>query len=198
MNHLTILDPQIYEKTCKRSKFISYSFPVNSENDVRLHLKNVKNEHHSAKHHVYAYILEENGLEKYSDDGEPCGTAGLPILNAIKSTNLTNVLVIIVRYFGGVLLGPNGLRTMYHSGATEVLKKSELIEVIPYENIKIATTYKKLSKVLYVIKQYNGKILENKFENEIYIEAAIPKERLLDLKNTMVHILEGSGSIEII
>ena len=106
----TICEPGQFRETRKRSKFLSFAFPVNSEEEVNFRLKKLKSEFYDAKHIVYAYKLYNPDIQKFSDDGEPSGTGGIPVINAIKSFDLNNILVAVVRYFGGILLGTSGLR----------------------------------------------------------------------------------------
>lgn len=124
MEYKTIKDERIYEESEKRSRFISYSFKISSSDEAYKKLRKVKSIHKNAKHWVYAFILKNGIEEKYCDDGEPSGTGGIPILGVIKSFNLQRVMVIVVRYFGGVLLGTTLLRKKYISGARGVLTES--------------------------------------------------------------------------
>jgi len=113
----------------KKSKFISYAFSVNSEDETKEILKKLKKEHSSATHICYAYVIYSPSLEKCSDDGEPSGTAGKPILDILKRNNLSNVFVAVVRYFGGIKLGAGGLVHAYSNSAKEVIELSEIKEM---------------------------------------------------------------------
>ncbi len=174
----TISENLVFEETEKRSKFISYAFYVDSEDDVRQNLKDVKSKHWDARHWVYAYRLVENSIEKYSDDGEPSGTAGLPVINAIKSFNLQNVLVVVVRYFGGVLLGSTGLRKMYGSGATNVLKNSRKQTCVLCTHVIMNVDYKDYGKVSYNISKNNAFVQDIEYADNIKLDIFIKKEYL--------------------
>lgn len=192
--YLTLSETSVFEETEKRSKFISYAFSINSEEDVRQNLKDIKAKHWNARHWVYAYRLVENNAEKYSDDGEPSGTAGLPVMNAIKSFDLQNVLVIVVRYFGGILLGSAGLRKMYGSGATNVLKNSEKQKLTLCTHVIMSVDYKDYGKVSYNISKNNAIVQNTHYADSIKLDIFIKKEDLdCFLKNCQDYeILEDS------
>ena len=182
----TISKSMVFEETEKRSKFISYAFSVDSEDEVRQNLKDIKAKHWEARHWVYAYRLAENNIEKYSDDGEPSGTAGLPVMNAIKSFGLQNILIIVVRYFGGVLLGSSGLRKMYGSGAAGVLKKSEIKTCVLCKHIIIHTEYKEYDKVSYILSKIGALVENAEYQDKIKLDVFVKKEDLdLILQNCL-------------
>lgn len=174
----TISENSVFEETEKRSRFISCAFPINSEEDVRKNLKDIKSKHWDARHWVYAYRLAENNVEKYSDDGEPSGTAGLPVMNAIKSFDLQNILVIVVRYFGGVLLGTLGLRKMYSSGALSVLKNSEKKTLTLCKHVIMNVDYKDYGKVSYNISKNDAIVRDIDYADNIKLDIFIKKENL--------------------
>lgn len=171
----TIEKPSVFEETEKRSKFISYSFEIDSIDDVKLRLEMIKSKHWDAKHCVYAYSLKEISAEKFSDDGEPGGTAGMPVLNAIRSEQLTNTLVVVVRYFGGILLGTSGLRKMYSSGAINVLKISNKVLVTLCAEVEIKADYHSFKGATKEISNFGGKVLKVEFGETVQILAVIPK-----------------------
>ncbi len=183
----TISETFVFEETEKRSKFISYAFPVESEEDVRQNLKTVKTKHWDARHWVYAYRLVENDAEKYSDDGEPSGTAGLPVLNAIKKFDLQNILIIVVRYFGGVLLGTAGLRKMYGSGAVGVLEKSEKQVCVLCWHITMNVDYKDYGKVTYEIAKSNALVQNIEYADSIKLDVFVKEESLDSVLKDCLH-----------
>lgn len=144
----------------KGSKFIGYAFPVCSENDVKGKLDIIRNEHPKATHHCYAYRLGKNGdLYRANDDGEPSGSAGLPIYNQLLSNDITDILVIVVRYYGGTKLGVAGLIKAYRETAKEVLSQTE--EIIKKEVflLKITSAYEKQGVMYQLINQFDGKMM---------------------------------------
>ena len=126
----------------KGSKFIAYSFPVHSEDNVKEKLEEVKKLEHSARHHCYAYILNpDKSAQRANDDGEPSSTAGKPILGQILSNDLTNTLIVVVRYFGGVKLGVPGLIRSYKTAALDAISNSEIITKIIKEQFAVSYSY---------------------------------------------------------
>src|ERR1035438_4724191 len=122
----------------KGSKFIAYTFPVKTETEIKAHIEKLKKEHHSARHHCYAYRLHpDKSVYRMNDDGEPSGTAGKPIFGQIQSNDLTDILIVVVRYFGGTLLGVSGLINAYRSAAVEVLKNSTFINKTVIEKYQV-------------------------------------------------------------
>ena len=196
MNYNVIKSESVYEETEKRSKFISYSFKVETASEAAQKLQKIKLLHHAAKHHVYGYILEEN--EKFSDDGEPCGTGGAPIMTAIKSFNLKNVMVIIVRYFGGVLLGTGGLRRMYSSGAMNVLEKSGVLKMEKCSEGILNCNYNQIGMVSNAIVNFDGKILETNYSGEVSIKFYVKNEFFNALKIKLENILRSSDKVNFI
>ena len=188
----TISRESVFEETEKRSKFISYSFKVCTQEDVKDKLNLIKSKHWDAKHHVYAYVLNENSCAKFSDDGEPGGTAGLPVLNAIQSENLKNTLVIVVRYFGGVLLGTSGLRAMYHSGAKNVLEISDKSHFTLCEKSALEVSYSKYGAVLNILESIGSKVLKTDFENNVKILVSVRKTDFKNFKEKILQIPECS------
>lgn len=149
----------------KGSKFISAAYPVSDEDEIRAILEEVRKEHHEAKHHSYAYMLGENGLVwRANDDGEPSGTAGKPILGRIKSYGLTNVLIIVSRYFGGTLLGVSGLINAYKSAAESALGNAEIIDHIILQTYEITYPWAAMNDVMKIIKEENIIQKEHQFD----------------------------------
>lgn len=195
MAHFTTVKSQKYfEETEKRSKFISYSFPINSESEAMGFIKQIKAKHPNAKHYVYAYLIE--GLsEKYSDDGEPTGTGGLPVLNAIKSMNLSNVLVIVVRYFGGILLGTGGLRKMYGSGAVNVLNISEKVNLISCVRMRADIDYHNYNKILSIILKFGAIVVKTDYLNCVTIEFSVKEEIETEVRTRISDILKTNDAV---
>jgi uncharacterized YigZ family protein len=161
----------------KNSKFFGFAFPVTSEIEVKTHLENLKAEHFSARHWCYAYqIGTENIKFRANDDGEPSNSAGMPIYGQIQSFEITNVLVVVVRYFGGVKLGVGGLISAYKTTAQLTLDESNIIEKTIDKQFKITFDYKNMNKVMRIIKEKNIQIVHQKMEMNCEIEIATRKK----------------------
>ncbi|WP_017733422.1 IMPACT family protein [Nafulsella turpanensis] len=148
----------------KGSKFIGLAYPITSEEEVKEVLEDLRKTYYDARHHCYAYIIGAEG-EKYraNDDGEPNHSAGDPILGQIKSNELTNTLVVVVRYFGGTKLGVSGLITAYKTAAADAIAASEIIEEVVKERLHIRYGYESTNEVMRLIKEYELDILEQEF-----------------------------------
>ncbi|GIM49039.1 IMPACT family protein [Capnocytophaga stomatis] len=150
----------------KSSKFLGYAFPVKTEEEIKQHLESVKKEHYSARHWCYAWQLGHGKSMHYraNDDGEPNNSAGIPIYGQIQSFELTDVLVIVVRYFGGIKLGVGGLVQAYKTSAQLTLQEAEIVEKIVTQTLVIAFDYKDMNKVMRIIKERNLQIINQKME----------------------------------
>jgi uncharacterized YigZ family protein len=170
----------------KGSKFIALAYPVNHEDEVKQLIQSVKKEHYSARHHCFAYVIGNNNLHfRAYDDGEPRHTAGDPILNQIRSFQLTDVLVIVVRYFGGTKLGKSGLINAYKTASKEALSKATIIEKVPKTNINIDFSYEGINDVMHVLQQYDFKISDQKYEENCRITGLIPMAEVQELINRL-------------
>jgi uncharacterized YigZ family protein len=140
----------------KGSRFISFAVPVSDQEEIKLVLDKIKKEHHEARHHCFAYMLgHERVIWRVNDDGEPSGTAGRPILGQINSFGLTNIIIIVCRYFGGTLLGVSGLINAYKSAANSAIKNAELIEKTLQEYYEITYPYIAMNDVMKILKEEN-------------------------------------------
>jgi uncharacterized YigZ family protein len=149
----------------KGSKFLAFAFPVTSINDIKPLLDEYRKKYHDARHHCYSYVIgADKGLWRANDDGEPSGTAGKPIMGQINSFDLTNILIIVVRYFGGTLLGTSGLINAYKSASIEALSIAEIIECTVNEYYKIEFPYSSINSIMKIIKEENINQSDQAFE----------------------------------
>lgn len=164
----------------KNSKFFGYCFPVQSEEEVKLILDEIKKQHFSARHWCYAFQIGTEQIHyRVNDDGEPSGSAGLPIYGQIQSFEVTNILVIVVRYFGGVKLGVGGLVTAYKETAKMALENAEINEKTINIHYTIQFGYKDMNRVMRVIKEKNLNVVGQKLEMDCQIEIAVRKKDAL-------------------
>ena len=165
--------------TEKRSKFIAIALPVQTLDEIKEHLEVYQKKYYDARHVCYAYRLGERGdNERSNDNGEPSGTAGKPILGQIHSKELTNVLVIVVRYFGGVKLGTSGLIVAYRAAAAEALEAVPHIEKTINGEIILKFSYPLLNEVLRVVKEEEPKVVEQVFDNDCMVRLSMRLSRL--------------------
>ena len=161
----------------KGSKFLAFAIPVNSVEEIKEIIKEYRKKYFDARHVCYAYILGHERTDfRANDDGEPSGTAGRPILGQINSRNLTNVMVVVVRYFGGILLGTGGLVTAYKEAAADALDQAEIVEKTVDEQFTIHFDYILLNDVMRIIKEVNPLVLQQIFDNECKIILSIRKQ----------------------
>ncbi len=164
-SYKTIKSPAIGEYKEKGSKFIAYAREINSENEFKNYLEIIKKEHFKARHHCYAYAIgPSNELYRYNDDGEPGGTAGLPIFNQIKSYNLSNIGIIVVRYFGGTKLGVPGLIRAYKTSTKDALENAKIITRLIEDKIRIDYEYIFMGDIMRIVNNFGVKVLENTFD----------------------------------
>lgn len=157
------------------SKFIAISYKVFNHNDIEEALENAKQEYHDARHHCYAYRINKTDYEeKFNDDGEPSGSAGRPIMGQIKSAEITNVLIVVIRYFGGTKLGVSGLINAYKTSAAECIKRSGVLNKKIYDYYSLKFEYPLMGDVMHIINKYNVNQHKTKFEIscEIIIKTA--------------------------
>ena len=173
----------------KGSKFIAFAIPVTSEEEVKEHLTHIKKEHHDARHHCYAYILgHTKSAYRINDDGEPSGTAGKPIHGQLLSKDLTNTLVIVVRYFGGTKLGVSGLITAYKEATKDALENAIIIEKTVNDIYRLGFEYPLMNGVMKVLKDENIEQFNQQFEMECSLDISIRtsmSNRICDIFNKM-------------
>lgn len=149
----------------KGSKFIAYSFPVSSEPEIKEIIAKLKKEHHSARHHCFAWRLGSDlKLFRVYDDGEPSGTAGRPIFGQIQQHELTNILVVVVRHFGGILLGTSGLTNAYKQAALEAINQAVIVEKIIETTIEVNFDYPAMNDFMMVLKEFQLEMKESRFD----------------------------------
>ena len=175
----------------KNSKFFGYAFPISSEEEVKIHIENLKKQHFSARHWCYAYQLGTDKIQyRANDDGEPNNSAGMPIYGQIQSFNVTNILIVIVRYFGGIKLGVGGLITAYKTAAQMALEESEIIEKTIDVHFLVQFDYKNMNKVMRIIKEKNITIVSQKMEEACQIEIATRKKNAKSIFDIFENIFE--------
>ena len=160
----------------KGSKFIGFAIPIQNEDDVKQQLAELKKKYYDATHLCYAYMLgHDKSAYRINDDGEPSGTAGKPIFNQILSKDLTNILIVVVRYYGGTKLGVSGLINAYKTASIEALQTAEIIEKTVNEVYEIGFDYSKMNEVMRILKDDNVKQTNQSFDNDCCITFNVRK-----------------------
>ena len=183
----TISAPATGEFKDRGSKFIAYAWPVRSEEEALAHLEGLRKEHFKARHHCFAWRLGVDGQRfRANDDGEPSGTAGRPILGQIDAAGLTDVVVVVVRYFGGVLLGASGLIHAYREAAAEALREAVVVEKIVKDRFQFDFDYALMPDVMQALKKLEIEMFEQEFGDRGMISVGIRQsevaERLVKIK----------------
>ena len=185
----------------KKSRFIADVFPVESAEAAAKAIAAVKKEHYDARHHCYAYIIEGSDgappLERASDDGEPQGTAGGPILNVLRGEGLTNALCIVTRYFGGTLLGTGGLARAYTAAAKEALDAADICEKLPAKRMTVSVSYNLIDNVLYLLKQYGISPESAEYEASAVYDIIVRSEQADALIQDLQQKTDGAATVRI-
>lgn len=186
---LTIASIGQGEYTDKRSKFIAFAHPVKSLDEIKNIVDNYRKEYYDARHICYAYMLGINRKEFRSiDDGEPSSTAGKPILGQINSNELTDILIVVVRYYGGINLGPSGLITAYRTAAALAIKNAQIVSRTIEEVVTFTFPYLMMNKVMRIIKEMNAQIIQQDFDNVCTIQISIARSRSKKLEERLEHL----------
>ncbi|GJM59827.1 MULTISPECIES: YigZ family protein [Persicobacter] len=180
----------------KGSKFLAYAYPIKKEEDVKEIVDALKKQYYDARHHCFAWVLGKEG-ERYraNDDGEPNHSAGDPILGQIRSNNLTNVLIVVVRYFGGTKLGVPGLVNAYRTSAAEAIEEGEIVEKILTIEIPFRFEYLSMNDVMKLIKEYDLEIVKQEFDNVCEMEISV-REKLFEQVYAKLKDIDGLYLLE--
>lgn len=182
----------------KKSRFIGYAKHVETEEEAISFINEIKQKHWDATHNVYAYVLRDGMTRRYSDDGEPQGTAGVPVLDVILKENIVDVCVVVTRYFGGILLGGGGLVRAYSQGCRVALGSATKLYMTPCTIIEFAVDYGFYGKLTYILPKYNIKTLDSDFGADITLKLMIKSERLDAFSKELTELSGGTVSFDIL
>ena len=175
---LETLSEGLYKE--KGSKFIAYAVPCFSEDEAKIHLENWRKEHHQARHLCYAYRFGlDKSVYRANDDGEPSNSAGQPILGQIQSFDLTNILIGVVRYFGGTKLGVGGLVTAYKTAAKDAIENGKIVERKVFQHYRLTFSYNDMPEIMAFCKQKNWQTSNQQFDLKCNLDVAIPLDEVL-------------------
>ena len=183
----------------KKSRFIANVLPISSEEEALEFLAKMKKQYWDARHNCFAYTVGKNfELQRCSDDGEPGGTAGKPMLDVLNGEEIRNVAVVVTRYFGGTLLGTGGLVRAYSSAAREGLHSSVIITKIHGVKLHIATDYTGLGKIQYILAQRNLKVLDTEYTDKVDIYVLVPESMQREVQDALVEGTNGQVKMQVI
>lgn len=181
----------------KKSQFIARVYPVSSEEQVIEYIEAARKKYWDARHNCHAFVIGDNDeVTRCSDDGEPAGTAGKPILEVITKTGLHNCLIIVTRYFGGTLLGTGGLVRAYTQASKEAVSNSVLAVRVPGEKYLVTTDYNGIGKIQYVVANIGAEITNTEYTDKVIIEILVKKERSDELLKKITETTNGRAIIE--
>lgn len=179
----------------KKSIFIAHIKSIDKKSDAIDYINKIKKENKTARHNVYAYILID-GTKIYSDDGEPKGTAGKPILEVLEKNDLKNVCVVITRYFGGILLGAQRLLRTYLNSAKSVIEKSEIVEYIYSKKIELTVEYEDLSNIVNIIEKSGALIDKKEYSDKVKLEIYIPLDKVDEIEIKLKEYLKDEVKLK--
>lgn len=182
----------------KKSEFIGTIAPVTTEEDALAFIQEIRKKHAAAKHSVYAYILRDNNTTRFSDDGEPHGTAGLPVLELLRKEELTDIAIVVTRYFGGILLGTGGLLRAYTASAKAALDKAQIVTYEKFISFSVTASYSDYPKIDFLLQ--GSTVLRDKtdFDTDVTLFIAVPTDDFEALKNNINDSSNGKAVIQIL
>lgn len=184
------------ELTEKRSRFIGYCKPVSTEEEATAFIAAIRSRHWDARHNVYAYSLRGGNLRRYSDDGEPSGTAGMPVLDVLQKSGVTDVCVVVTRYFGGVLLGTGGLVRAYSQAARLGLDAAQVVLMERCAVCTLRCTYTHYGKIASLLQEHGAGLDDTVYEAEVLLRFHIKPEALPGLNKALADATAGEISVE--
>lgn len=195
MNYYTVSEAAEDSFIEKRSEFIGYIAPVKTDEEAVNFINTIKAKHRKAKHNVYAYILRKDNISRYSDDGEPQGTAGVPVLDVLQKRGLTDVCVVVTRYFGGILLGGGGLVRAYSHAASLACDAAHTMDMCLCHRLKICTDYGMYGKLTYILPNFETITVNSDFADSVTLELLVLSKKLSALISEITEITNGSAEI---
>ncbi len=195
MNYYTVSEAAEASFIEKRSEFIGYIAPVKTDEEAVNFINTIKAKHRKAKHNVYAYILRKDNISRYSDDGEPQGTAGVPVLDVLQKRGLTDVCVVVTRYFGGILLGGGGLLRAYSHAASLTCDAAHTMDMCLCHRLKICTDYGMYGKLTYILPNFETITVNSDFADSVTLELLVLSKKLSALISEITEITNGSAEI---
>lgn len=197
MSYITIRDFGEDSFVEKKSEFIGYAKRCESEEEAKAFVSEIKNKHKQATHNCFAYVIGENmGIQRYSDDGEPQGTAGIPILEVMKKSNVTDCAIVVTRYYGGILLGAGGLTRAYTKGASIALKAGGVVEKVNGVRLLFHMDYDMLGKIQYKCNENNWYIEDTEYTDKVVVHILAEIEKASDIEKEIIEMSNGKIKVD--
>lgn len=192
MSYITIREYGEDEFIEKKSQFIGYAKRCETEEEAKTFVSEIKSMHKQATHNCWAYIVGKNmGIQRYSDDGEPQGTAGIPILEVMKKSNVTDCAIVVTRYFGGIMLGAGGLTRAYTKGASIALKAGGVVEKVEGVEVSLEIDYDMIGKIQYMCGQNNWHIEDTEYTDKVVVHVLAELPVAEEIEKSSVEVTNG-------
>ena len=196
MDYLTVSETAKASFIEKRSEFIGHIAPVRNNDEAVEFVNSIKAQHRKARHNVYAYIVREDNISRYSDDGEPQGTGGVPVLDVLKKRGLTDVCIVVTRYFGGILLGGGGLVRAYSHAASLACDAAHIMDMRLCHRLKITTDYNMYGKISYILPEFEAVTTGSDFGADVVLEVAVKSGDVSAFTDKLTETTNGSARVE--
>lgn len=196
MGYITIKDRAENSFIEKHSEFIGYLAPVTTNDEAIAFINEIKSKHRKATHNVYAYILRDNNIVRYSDDGEPQGTAGVPVLDVLQKKGLTDICCVVTRYFGGILLGGGGLVRAYSHATSIAIENAIIMDMCSCYQLNFSIDYNLYGKINYILPDFYVKILDTSFTDCVTITLLVKIEHYESLNSKLIDVSNGTINIK--
>ena len=197
-SYITVKNPSHFEYEDRKSVFIGEAMPVSTESEAISFIDSVKKRYPDARHHVYAYVLRENSAMRFTDDHEPAGTAGMPVLDIIRKNGCTDVVIVVTRYFGGTLLGTGGLVRAYTSAALGALESAEIIRYDIYSTVEFSVSYSDYGKITSILSDLGFRVEDTVYDTGVTVIGRIIKSNLSSLQSSLTEATAGRVELNII
>ena len=197
-SYITVHHRSKFEFEDRKSIFIGEVMPVQTEADAIAFIESVKKRYPDARHHVYAYVLRDNAIMRFTDDGEPQGTAGMPILDIIRKKGLTDIVIVVTRYFGGTLLGTGGLVHAYSASALGAIDAAKVITYDLYTEVSFKVSYSDYQKLALIFAEFEFRVEDTSFLADVEIVGRVVKNKVENFEKKLTETTSGRSKLEII
>ena len=197
-SYITVKQHGTSEYEDRKSVFIGECAPASTEAEAIAFIDSIKRKYPDARHHVYAYVLRENFTMRFTDDREPQGTAGMPVLDIIRKNEVTDTVIVVVRYFGGTLLGTGGLVRAYTAAALGALQKAEIIKYDIYNEISVSVGYSDYGKITSFFEEYEVRTIDTVYTDSVELILKLPKSRYTSFEKALIDITSNRVNVRVL